>query len=307
MERLPIVWLECARTENLTDLQRRFRDALVEHLDRSGLSVVRDWASTATVKQRLEYVRACHGVIVIAFSQWDARRLSRDKSKNAVFPSEFAHIGIALAVAAKRPLLVFREKEVEERGALRPGYVHPVISLPRSLDTDWLKSEKCERDLRAWRQQVQSARHVFLGYSSQAAAVGEKVHKYLTEKLKLRVFDWHEFRPGDAIWESIERAEQLTECGVFLFMADDALTSGRKRQVAPRDNVVYEAGYFAGAKGRSRSLIIREEGAKVPSDLGGILYLSLDNRKNIAAIETPLREHLERMLSNDSVFTRTSP
>ena len=85
-------------------------------------------------------------------------------------------------------------------------------------------------------------------------------------------------------------------------MADDKVGTGAKREFAPRDNVVYEAGYFAGAKGRHRSLIIREKGAKVPTDLGGILYLELAKRSSISEIETKLREDLERMLS-DSPFS----
>ena len=111
---------------------------------------------------------------------------------------------------------------------------------------------------------------------------------------------WHEeFDPGDAIWESIERAERLTKCGLFLFMADDELAAGGEQAFAPRDNVVYEAGYFAGAKGRKNSLVVRENGAKVPTDLGGILYLPLDDRKDVSPIEAKLREHLERMLNAD--------
>ena len=41
------------------------------------------------------------------------------------------------------------------------------------------------------------------------------------------------------------------------------------RVFAPRDNVVYETGYFAGALTRERTRIIREAGAKVPTVFGG--------------------------------------
>jgi hypothetical protein len=34
-------------------------------------------------------------------------------------PTEFSHVGIVMAIAAKRPLLVLREKSVAERGSLR--------------------------------------------------------------------------------------------------------------------------------------------------------------------------------------------
>ena len=84
-------------------------------------------------------------------------------------------------------------------------------------------------------------------------------------------------------------------------MADDKMGTGNKREFVPRDNVVYEAGYFAGAKGRKKSFVVREEGAKVPTDLGGILYVKLTNRNDVSPIETALREHLERMLSDGDV------
>ena len=87
----------------------------------------------------------------------------------------------------------------------------------------------------------------------------------------ITVFDWHDFEMGETIWNSIERAERLTSCGIFLFMADDTVTTADSQQRAPRDNVVYEAGYFAGAKGLYRSIIICEEGAKVPTDLARIM------------------------------------
>ena len=83
-------------------------------------------------------------------------------------------------------------------------------------------------------------------------------------------------------------------------MADDKLAEAGKKEFAPRDNVVYEAGYFAGAKGRKASLIIRQEGAKVPSDLGGILYLKLAKRGDISSLETQLRNWLERVLSAEA-------
>ena len=60
---------------------------------------------------------------------------------------------------------------------------------------------------------------------------------------------------------------------------------------------MFEAGYFAGAKRKSRSLVIREKNAKVPSDFGGILYLELPSRKSIAAVETKLTDHIGRMLN----------
>jgi hypothetical protein len=49
--------------------------------------------------------------------------------------------------------------------------------------------------------------------------------------------------------------------------------------------------------------VITEEGAKMPSDLGGILYLKLTDRGDISPLETPLRDGLERMLNKETTST----
>jgi predicted nucleotide-binding protein len=64
-------------------------------------------------------------------------------------------------------------------------------------------------------------------------------------------------------------------------------------RATPRDNVVFEAGYFTKSKGRERVLIIREDGTKMPADISGNIYLPLQNRKDISSIETQLRKFIE--------------
>ena len=94
--------------------------------------------------------------------------------------------------------------------------------------------------------------------------------------------------------DEIETAARLCSGGIFLFAKDDAL-EGNEVRAAPRDNVVFEAGYFAAAKGRDRVLVIREEGAKRPADLGGNIYLFLA-RDDIRPIESAIRDFVERRL-----------
>ena len=62
---------------------------------------------------------------------------------------------------------------------------------------------------------------------------------------------------------------------------------------APRDNVVFEAGYFIGVKGKRNVLIVRESGSKMPADLGGDIYASLRDRASIASIERTLAAFLD--------------
>jgi predicted nucleotide-binding protein len=56
----------------------------------------------------------------------------------------------------------------------------------------------------------------------------------------------------------------------------------------PRDNVIFEMGMFMEAKGRERVLVVLEEGAKLPADIGGGIYLSLKDRSDISPIHSGL-------------------
>ncbi len=60
----------------------------------------------------------------------------------------------------------------------------------------------------------------------------------------------------------------------------------------PRDNVVFEAGYFIGRRGKHNVLIIRESGSKMPADLGGDIYAALTDKTDISSIERTLMAFL---------------
>jgi hypothetical protein len=151
------------RKTNLSGRQRRFLEALTEQIERSNFCVIADSRPTARMEERRDKIAQCHGVIALAFAQWECRRLSRGENKAVIFPTEFLHIGVALATATHRPLLVFREKNVAERGVLRPGYSR-VINLPTSLDVEWFNSEGFQNEFEQWKKSVQQFKHVFLGY-----------------------------------------------------------------------------------------------------------------------------------------------
>ena len=110
--------------------------------------------------------------------------------------------------------------------------------------------------------------------------------------LGAKVLDWQEdFIPGRTILEQIEQAAAHSIGGIFLFTKDDDLAGPGQSEVAvavPRDNVVFEAGYFIGLKGKRNVLIIREVGSKMPADLGGDIYASLPDKKSIAPIKRTL-------------------
>ncbi|WP_027576012.1 TIR domain-containing protein [Bradyrhizobium sp. WSM1743] len=92
----------------------------------------------------------------------------------------------------------------------------------------------------------------------------------------------------------IEQAAARSIGGIFLFTKDDDLADPPPGIAAvPRDNVVFEAGYFIGLKGKNNVLIIRESGCKLPADLGGDIYAALPTQGNIQPIERSLTAFVE--------------
>ena len=296
MDTRPVIYASKPQERNLSSQQWELVKGILRRIESGDTRLMPDSPESATLVQGYEYLHRSNGVLVIALSQWEAHRLHRDKTKNLVMPSEFTHLTNVMTMAAKKPLLVLREKTVAERGSLRRGYVHPVLDIPRSAYLEWLETFSFQGVFAEWLKKVKEHKHVFLGYSSQARDTASAIKRFLVDKLDITVLDWHDFQPSEMIMQRIEKAEQLTICGIFLFMADDHIELGTSRHSAPRDNVVYEAGYFAGAKGQRLTLVIREQGAKIPTDLAGLIYLELQDRTDISPIETRLREYFAAVL-----------
>lgn len=144
-----------------------------------------------------------------------------------------------------------------------------------------------------WTRQLGERRDVFLGYCSTSAATAESIGRYL-RSLGAHVLDWQtDFISGRTIIDQIQQAAARCTGGIFLFTKDDDLADHMYvDRSAPRDNVVFEAGYFSGLKGKRNVLIVRETGSKMPADLGDDIYASLPDRADTSTIERTLRAFL---------------
>jgi hypothetical protein len=243
-----------------------------------------------------EIMRRCMGSVIVAFPRW------RFKSRRHELrlASEFSHYEAAAAIGKELPLLLMVERGVAERGITWTGAGYPILFMPETAGPEWLDSDAFALRFNVWLDQVTERHDLFLGYCSKSQKTAQAVRRYLRDKLELRVMDWQtDFSAGASILEEIVRAARLCTGGLFLFTKDDKFPETRNRKTAgaaPRDNVVFEAGYFAGARGRDRVLIILEKGAKLPADLGGSIYLPLESRSDIKPILPAIKSFVERRL-----------
>jgi predicted nucleotide-binding protein len=83
---------------------------------------------------------------------------------------------------------------------------------------------------------------------------------------------------GRSILEKLEAYAGSAGFAVALLTADDLGRTQGVDDEAPRarQNVVFEAGYFAGRLGRARVVLLHEAGVELPGDLDGIVYVPLD-------------------------------
>jgi predicted nucleotide-binding protein len=244
-----------------------------------------------------EVMRRCVGCIVLALPR---RTIRIDNEPEIILPTEWNHYEGAAAITLGLPTLIVVERGIVDTGIAYMGGGLPILFKPQDADENWLKESTFKHRFTLWLDQLRARRDIFLGYCSKARPTANAINLFL-KNCGATVFDWTEFSGGGNILDEIEKASASCSAGIFLFTNDDYLKDDATEKLlvdraAPRDNVVFEAGYFTQAKGRERVLIIRQEGVKMPADVGGTIYLPLKDPDDIKPIETQLRSFVERRL-----------
>jgi len=298
-ERPKRVFVSVPRDHNLGPSQRVLKQALLNKLRNNGLEPQEFQVSGLPLRSPYTFqavkdiMNRCHGALILAFARW---RDQTEIRNGLAIPTVWNHFEGAFAVALKKELLVITEKDVSADGITWDGGGQLVLRAPTDAGPDWLESnDDAKRQVDAWIDAVKAIDDIFLGYSSKARSTANDIHKFLTSR-GVSVRDWEiDFAPGPTILESLFEASRNCLGAVMLLTRDDEFF-GDENFAAPRDNVVFEMGMFMEAKGRERVLVVREQGAKMPADIGGGIYLSLKNRDDISSIHAGLLHFIERQI-----------
>ncbi len=144
---------------------------------------------------------------------------------------------------------------------------------------------------------------IFLGSSGQQV----KLLQLLTRGLQdvAHVEPWTtSLTPGTSTLERLVELAHEVDFAAFVFARDDWTTTNASSssvppgtaQTSPRDNVVFEAGLFGGALGMRRTFILHSHGAKLPTDLLGLICIRYDDAakpSEMKALNQKLREAIE--------------
>ena len=298
------IFISSPRDKHLDERRNRFKWAIVESIEKlgyeaqvfgspdggRGLAAGKSWSPDEADK----IMCRCVGAAILGFPIWRSSRGSESVS----LVTEYCHYEGAVARTYRLPILAVLEEGVEERVFFLPYGGDAVISLPSQADATWVSGAAFGRFLESLRARLAARRDVFLGYSSSSRESAEQIKRYLEGELRVTVLDWLiDFAPAGSILDEIQQAASRCSGGIFLFTRDDLLEASTGGDTAaPRDNVVFEAGYFAHAKGKERVLIIREQGSKFPADLGGDIYAPLSSRADIASVKPTIKQFVEQRL-----------
>ena len=239
-------------------------------------------------------MRRCSGAAVIGLPRWVFSTSEGDVIK---LSSEFCQYEGAVAYTLGLPMLVVGQEDVLRRVVFDQSYGVYMRFFPPEADRSWLDTEDFRVTFQYWKNELSKRRDVFLGYSSSSKGTAQNLKRLLEKDLNVTVLDWKtDFSPSRFILQQIEEAAARCSAGIFLFTKDDPITNETQAYKAvPRDNVVFEAGYFTHAKGKEHVLVVLENGAKMPADLGGDIYAPLDDKSDIEPIEDTVRKFLEAL------------
>jgi Predicted nucleotide-binding protein containing TIR-like domain len=295
----PRIFISCIYKLEKDSPQKRIKDEIIKQIKNAGFEpqifLEEGLAEDMTWNFDSVYsvLKKCDGAVILGLSRWSIK----DKDELSGMPTEYNHYEGALAASLKLPMMILSEEGIAERGIFFNGGGFIFTSIPTSADNNFFNNDQYfVGRFNAWRRAVNNRYQVFLGYSGAAKETANSLVAFLTGRLNLRVKEYRaNFLQGGTILDEIENAVNTCQCGIFLFSADDPLEIS-ENQASPRDNVIFEAGYFMRAKGKEKILIIREEGTKMPADIGGNIYLPLKNRNDISTITADIQYFLENRL-----------
>jgi predicted nucleotide-binding protein len=157
-------------------------------------------------------------------------------------------------------------------GACRPGREVPV-GAPATRSPNCYTSESTRTA-----GEVEPLASIFVVHGGDTAV--ESQTQLLVERTTGRttVVLHEQVTGGGTVIEQIERHGASAGYAIILLTGDDegGLRGGELRPRA-RQNVILELGYFWGLLGRGRVAVLVEGGVELPSDAGGIHYITIDS------------------------------
>lgn len=121
---------------------------------------------------------------------------------------------------------------------------------------------------------------MFVGSSTESEDLSRKIARKIAQKVNCIVPRyWRDtFSVGNYTLSSLIRAAEQSQLALLMFCADDIVDSRSEQKLAPRDNILLEAGLFLSRLGPRRVALVMEDDVKFPTDLNGLVHVKFSRR-----------------------------
>jgi hypothetical protein len=146
---------------------------------------------------------------------------------------------------------------------------------------------------------------VFVGSSTEGRKFAYALQENLENDAVVTVWDQDIFRATEYVLQSLLKALDVTDIGVFVFSPDDEAKIRGRKTAAVRDNVIFETGLYVGRLGPNRSIVVRPESKDmkmhIPSDLKGVNTVPFNPNRpdgNFKAALGPAANQIRRIIED---------
>src|SRR5262249_42020087 len=116
---------------------------------------------------------------------------------------------------------------------------------------------------------------IFIASAAESKPVAVAIAQELAKNGYTPLRWWNEFPAGSLTIERLLEIAKTVDGAVFICSALDKIWYRANVTAVPRDNVIVEYGIFLASLGLKRALLLKDDAAKLPSDLLAISYETL--------------------------------
>ena len=144
---------------------------------------------------------------------------------------------------------------------------------------------------------------VFIMSSTEALHIAREVQSHF-EHDSFSVVIWEDgvFKASSYAIESLEKAVDDSDFAIAIAQPDDLTQIRGEAKHVPRDNVIFELGFFIGRLGRKRTLLLEPRGEKVklPTDLSGLMTIGYQygELKDLPSLLGPACNQMRKIIND---------
>lgn len=148
---------------------------------------------------------------------------------------------------------------------------------------------------------------IFMICSAEALPIAKSIRVGLSHDADVEIWsDDMIFPAGGYPIEALEEQVNVADFGIALCEPDDLITARGKTSAVPRDNVIFELGFFMSRLGRHRTLLLvpHRTDVTLPSDFKGLtplFYSTADKSRDRAVALGPVIDRISAIIEERGV------